>query len=104
MLTFNKTNRWFRKIAYMTEWNQHGLRLEEVASACAEQAKEGGDGYASAEYGAYLEEFKKINSEHARAGHLPLPLFIRRNALSNEMERRIEKDFGADVAAKIRKN
>lgn len=104
MISFNKGNRWYGKIAAMTEWNQHGERLVEIARTCAEQAAAQNESYAALEYKAYMEEFKKVNAEHNAAGHLAFGLCLRRNALANELNKRIAWDFGDDVAAKIRKN
>ena len=104
MISFNKGNRWYGKIATMTEWNQHGERLVEIAKTCAEQAAAQDESYAALEYTAYMEEFKKVNAEHNAAGHLAFGLCLRRNALANELNKRIAWDFGEAVAAKIRKN
>ena len=85
----------------MTENNEHGYRLQEIALNCKEEADLQGDSYLRELFNAYYLEFREIIIEHERQRSLSFRLLIRRNALADAMMGEIEEAFGPEVERKI---
>ena len=85
----------------MTENNEHGYRLQEIALNCKEEADLQGDLYFRDVFNAYYLEFREIIIEHEKARSLTYPLMLRRSALADAMMREIRKAFGEEVERKI---
>lgn len=101
MLQFNPTKNWYKRLAAMTESNEHGYRLQEIALNCKEEADLQGDFLAREAFNAYYLEFREIIIEHEKARSLTYRLYIRRNALADAMMREIRETFGPEVERKI---
>lgn len=101
MLRFNPTKNWYKRLAEMTNNNEHGYRLQEIALNCKEEADLQGDMYLREVFNAYYLEFRDIIIEHERQRGLSYRLLIRRTALADAMMREIEKAFGPEVERKI---
>ena len=65
-----------------TDDNFHGEARQTVAKAFG--------------YNDLADRYKKVNDEHERAGSLTPRLAERRNALDDELENRIRRDYGED--------
>lgn len=103
MLTFNQKPEWFKHLADMTERNEHGYRLYEIALTCQQEAKEQGEGWDEVVFGIYADEFAEINKTHEREGSLSLKMLIRRSAIAGSFFKEIAAVFGGDVAKRIQK-
>ena len=65
-----------------TDDNFHGEARQTVAKAFG--------------YNDLADRYKKVNAEHEKAGSLTPRLAERRNALDDELENRIRRDYGED--------